>query len=756
MATPRSVLPDRDELVDGLFVLVLTGLALVGFRAAYGGSTYLLLGLAGTGIGLVLAHLTHRARVPAPLVVVATLLVGVLLSGLALRRTAVAGFLPSLDSVRALPHVVVHGWKDLLTTVRPVGDAGDLLVLPYLLGLVTGVAGHSFAQRVRPLLAPLVPVVTVLGLSILLGADRPTSVLLQGAVFGGVALAWLAVRQARSRAVVVRSTRAWARPVAGLALLAVAGAGAFVVGPHLPGTHRHAREVLHVAPPLDPNDLTSPLTGFRRYTPQSLASLASEVVVTAKGLPEGTPVRLAVLDSYDGRVWGTSNRATPRSSGISGFARTGSRLPADKSGTSQDVSLTIGPGLLSKLWVPTVGTLDHLGFRGSRADQLRDDVRVNLATDSAVVPEGLQPGDTVELSTRFDKSVTPKDLATAQPAGGPILDPSAFAFVQGTASKLAGSAPTPMGKVLNIAAALKDGYYSDGATSVPSMPGHGSGRLSEFLQARVLNGDDEQYAAAMALMANAVGVPARVVLQVRPTAGQYLGKGVEADVQVDLNGLGWVGLGTQTFTPPDQRTAKPKTTEEIHEPLPKLVPPALPPQALNAPSASQADVSAGRKPTTSGGFVLPHIVKVLLKWAGPPLAVLLLSVGAVLALKRRRRRRRRLTGSPSTRIAMGWHELLDVARDRGLDVARAGTRREQGRALHDGVLSPVADHADAAVFGPTPPTDDVAATFWQHVDDGRKTLLAGLSRRQRWKAALSLRSLVPDRSLRPTSLKVTA
>ncbi len=61
--------------------------------------------------------------------------------------------------------------------------------------------------------------------------------------------------------------------------------------------------------------------------------------------------------------------------------------------------------------------------------------------------------------------------------------------------------------------------------------GHGAGRLATFLEGKQIIGDDEQYAAAMALLANAVGVPARVSLDgaVQPGGAVY-GKDVRADV----------------------------------------------------------------------------------------------------------------------------------------------------------------------------------------------------------------------------------
>ena len=105
--------------------------------------------------------------------------------------------------------------------------------------------------------------------------------------------------------------RPWQRIGAAVAVLAVAGAGATVIGPHLPGADAHQRVVLYVEPPFDVSAYPSPLAGFRDYTkdvPAGLSVYGKELLATT-GLPAGSRVRIAAMDAYDGLSWGVANAA---------------------------------------------------------------------------------------------------------------------------------------------------------------------------------------------------------------------------------------------------------------------------------------------------------------------------------------------------------------------------------------------------------------------------------------------------------------
>ena len=86
-------------------------------------------------------------------------------------------------------------------------------------------------------------------------------------------------------------------------------------------------------------------------------------------------------------------------------------------------------------------------------------------------------------------------------------------------------------RVYAIAEHLRtEGKYSDGVRKSEQIyhPGHNVQRLSDgFVNAQQMVGNDEQYAAAMALLASEIGVPARVVLgAVVPEGGVVTGKDV--------------------------------------------------------------------------------------------------------------------------------------------------------------------------------------------------------------------------------------
>jgi hypothetical protein len=93
----------------------------------------------------------------------------------------------------------------------------------------------------------------------------------------------------------------------------------------------------------------------------------------------------------------------------------------------------------------------------------------------------------------------------------------------------------------------------------------------------------------------------------------------------------------------------------------------------------------------------------------------------------------------SARFVGGWRELVDHARDLGASIPSGGTRREQARLLPAGA-PPLAREADAHVFGPQPPREDAAATYWAAVEVERRSMSSTVPRARRWRAAVNLAS----------------
>ena len=115
------------------------------------------------------------------------------------RSEAIGGFLPSPGTMSAAVRTTVRGWKELLTTVPPVGRTGDLLVLPVFCGLFAAGAGYQLARSRSWTIVPALPAVAVMALGILCGTREPVSILLHGGMMALGLITWAAVRNHRDR-----------------------------------------------------------------------------------------------------------------------------------------------------------------------------------------------------------------------------------------------------------------------------------------------------------------------------------------------------------------------------------------------------------------------------------------------------------------------------------------------------------------------------------------------------------------------------
>ncbi|MDQ4053813.1 MAG: hypothetical protein M3237_14080, partial [Actinomycetota bacterium] len=193
-------------LLDHVFLFGLAAAALAGLSTTFTGSAFFVVGMVGVLAGAAVSYVTGALRWPAASVVVIGLVVFVLLGGpLCLRAEGSSAYLPGPGTLSTLGDQVVLGWKELLTTLPPVDGDGPLLVLPWALGLVTGLlggltsrvgAGPALLRAALPLLAPALLLAAV----ILLGVPRPQSLWLQGAGFAVLAIGWLVLRAQRAAA----------------------------------------------------------------------------------------------------------------------------------------------------------------------------------------------------------------------------------------------------------------------------------------------------------------------------------------------------------------------------------------------------------------------------------------------------------------------------------------------------------------------------------------------------------------------------
>ncbi len=737
--------PTRGDLVDAGFVVLLGMVALWGFHTTFDSPRFLIVSATGLVLGVAIAHIANVLKqswfVLALMVVVAFFLFG---GAVALSSEAIAGFVPSGTVLGKLATLTVSGWKDLLTTLPPVDGAGQFLVLPYLLALATGAATFLWARRAgspgRPVLLPIV----LLSVVILLGTMQPAGLLVHGLGFAAVAFLWVVLRRRRTLRVVGTGAGMRSQSVIGAVLLTVALALAGVVGGRMPWTDTQ-RTVLrtYVQPPFDITQYPSPLVGFRKYT-EGAKKVWDQELFRVQGVKAGSLVRIAVLDDYSGTVWSAAG-----ASGGSGFnfRKVGQTIAPVEGMTdvaAQRSTVTIGAAYAglgdANAWVPSEGYPTSMVFAGPRAKVLADSVRYNPSTGQALVAARFTKGDTVTI-TAAPVAVVPKDFMAGS---GTTVPSEATQTVAAKAVKWAEKKPTAWEQVQAVASTLQNGAYSDGTRSGETqyLPGHGVARTTTFLGRQQIVGNDEQYSSTFALMANSLGVPARVVMgAVIPEGGAVRGQDVHAWVELRGANGRWYAVPTATFMPDRNKTPQQQPKATAKDSNAADVPPPNSQRPPGSVDATFDTSSALVKPPTllERLATLPPWVLLLLKVIGYPLLLLGAIIGGLAFARWMRRRTRQRTGPTSRRLAQGWRDLVDHARDLGVSVPAGLTRQEQAALVGHQELATVADRA---VFGYGEPEEAAVGAFWTSTRAAKTELSAGAGRWRRLGRLVSVRGLL--------------
>ncbi len=336
-----------------------------------------------------------------------------------------------------------------------------------------------------------------------------------------------------------------------------------------------------------------------------------------------------------------------------------------------------------------------------------------------------------------------------------VVVPSA---IQSLASKWVNNTNGAWAKVLVIAGHLKsNGRYSNGTETPPlALPGESAGRLDSFiagspLVGKFFVGDDEQFASTLALMANAVGVPARVVLGASvPKSGIVVGQDVHAWVEVELNGFGWVDVPPSLFLATQPPAHILNKVQPLSQSQIVIAPPTL---SILAPATSyrlpQSAAPSSRllQKSSKSGFKIPVFVIYIGEFAGGPLLAIFMVMGLIGTLKYRRRKKRRTSGSVGKRLAGAWWELLDMAHDLGYVFPKGMTRREQANALLASNVNVVkfAKGIDSGVFGVNEPTNEEVNSYWSELTDAVKGLSGSVGRRKRILAKFRIGTLLHTR-----------
>ncbi|TFD48403.1 hypothetical protein E3T46_15280 [Cryobacterium sp. Hh11] len=540
-----------------------------------------------------------------------------------------------------------------------------------------------------------------------------------------------------------------------------------------------AREVLRssIDPAVELREYVSPLSQYRSYFSAERYDEELFTVTSAEGDP-ASRVRLAVLSHYDGEVF----RVVDPISGVSDQDTAFARVPNSRGSASGGRATAFAISGYQGVWMPGTDALSSIRFAGERAAELNDGFFYNAGTASGIQLNTLESGDRYTIIAPSEADAT--DLAgLARPAAASrLIDESLipasladWVTAQEVSSDGAGLA--------ELVSRLRErGYLSHALTTPtaqswtadlgdyqfsPSLSGHSVARIDALFTALLEKqnnttstensqlvaavGDDEQFAVATALLAQHLGFESRVVLGFSLAAadavtgapgacveGVCSGQNLAAWVEVAGVDGSWITVdATPQFqnplSPIDDATRDPQYNTEV---LPEGATEQRAPEANPTSGEDQQE----EEPVTRTDLAWLFAA---LKIGGISLAALLVVSTpflVILGAKLKRRRDRARAPDVSARFAGGWDEYVDAAVDRGFADQGSMTRVEIARHYQSSGGKMLAALADQAVFGEVPPVASDSDAFWALVTAERAGLAASGTRRDRWRAALSLRS----------------
>jgi hypothetical protein len=685
---------------------------------------------------------------------------------LAVPGEVVFGVIPTFDGVRQLVVGVALGWKQLLTLTLPVGTYEALMVpaLAVILGLIVLCLSLALRSRFGGVGAGGALIVLFAGVA--LGPESELWPIPIALTVLALSFLWLSWRRQYFRRELLASLSAteptssqkprWGAIRTGLAgvlvLVVVSGAGVgaiavFPVGPD----HRVLRSTVEV--PFDPHDFVSPLAGFRHYLQPARAQ---EVLFSVDGLIPGDRIRIATLNSYDGVVYSVGSASAQRET--DSFTRLPFRL--DQSGIDGTAaSLEVRIRGYSGVWLPTVGQLESVSFHGDRTTTLQESLYYNDSSGAAAVLQGVREGDRYLLESVRGQQPVLASLAEVTPGARLVSLATVPAELDRTLARYTAGATTDGERLTHmVEGLLAEGYVSHGISpdEPTSRSGHSAERITQLLTDQPMVGDAEQYATAAAVMAQQLGFPARVVFGFIPDIAPGVsvdvrGESVSAWIEVATAQLGWIALDVVPTSRPIPDRA-PDEPQAVSRPQPVIPPPVeLAPDLLEAtPPQNTQNELPSESPWLPLILVVVGIVGGLVSLG----VAVALPLVAIVLVKRRRTRRRRRAITARQRMVGGWLEFADGAVDRGLVPPPTGTRREFAFLVGGAKAAVLAAVVDGAVFSPNEAAESDADKVWRAVTELGKELRIGLTRRERIRAAVSLRSLrrsAPSHALRGKS-----
>jgi len=596
-------------------------------------------------------------------------------------RTTWAG-VPTDDTIRAILGAMERVGERASAEVAPAPAFASLMTASVIAVWASATAAHALAIRSRSAVLPLLPPAALLAFSGVVTDEGPRPgyvvaflVVAFAVLFGGAMLrlrSWGPALGGRSG---TGEGARWARWL-GLAALGTA----LILPGVLPGLE--GGPVLRLNRPAARVTI-SPIVDIR---PSLLQRPAADLFTVQTDT--SAYWRMVTLDRFNGRVWTSSDVS----------ARDGDPveppvdfLAGDPPQEGIRIEQTIEIGELSSAWLPTAYRAVEVAMQGLPARW--DPATGILATDDEPDPgfryrvTSIVPQPSPERLDRLD----PRDAPTeARLTGLPSETPSRIFAIAGD---LTADAGTPFRKLLAIQEHLRQFTYDERAPA-----GHGIDDLLFFME-QSRRGYCEQFAGTMAVLARALGYPARVAVGFQAGDPDSAGRfrvttgDVHAWPEVLFPEYGWMA-----FEPTPSRT---NPTADYLTDVPAGLAPGLggPAGGIADPlspgtNASQREAFAGAttpaapsrprtRPTSEPdrGFPLRGVLMILL--AGGAVAVLLTppakAVARRAALVRARTPRRRavaafrLLESGAADVGLGrgpgetpWEYLARLARALGL------------------------------------------------------------------------------------------
>ncbi|SNQ47471.1 putative Transglutaminase-like superfamily protein [Frankia canadensis] len=640
----------------------------------------------------------------------------------------------------------VEGPGRILESTLPVRPTALLVTVPYT---ITWLAGAFAMVRVRapaasgralapaglvaaaavllavPGRAALAPATALLGVGALSAAGAPTDPMRLAAAPGS--WGWRppshGVRGA-SRSRCTPRLRSAAGPLLATLLATIP----VLLAAILAGTA--ARTVDHH--PLDPRAAITPHTrqwtdisplskvsGWLREPRRSLFTVRSQ-----RGPLPADPLRLAVLDRYDGHDWSTSAAPMPAGLGVPLPQDGLDAADRDRLGAPTRMHVTLG-GLDGPL-MPTMGRL--VGLDGP-------DLSVDVASGLLLSRAGPRPGLSYQMTVRpvsAPKQSLVRDAVAPHPVSPAPVDASGplAASLDALVVDVRRGAGSGYPAAVNLADTLRGRYAYDPMAGA----GHSPADLAAFLDgARA--GTPEQFAAVFALAADRLGMRTRLVVGFRVQGGPVLTvRGAQATVwpEVAFERFGWVA-----FDPTPRRAAATPMSS------------AAGAGGTGGRGAGSGGASGSAGAGTAGGGgggatttsqppapapPPPGLRHRLLVIGGAASAgVLLCYLALVLLVPGMIRRGWRRHPDPRRRTGGAWLDLLAELDDGGTTLGPAAGRRDVEAAVRarigvgaepaDGrALRRLSDQAGLALYARATPSMRAAGEAWADADRLRRSL----------------------------------